>query len=211
MSTCNPLTFLPFHLSTPPPMNRYINLYTEANPNPNSMKFVANVMLAEESITYDFPTLESAENSPLAQELFTLPYVQRVFVMNNFVTVTKDEKYHWHDIIAQLKQQIKQYLEENKPVIKTQNVTSTLTSNGDEPEIDRKIKQILDEYVRPAVETDGGFIGFHSFDDATGTVKVLLQGSCSGCPSSTITLKMGIENLLKRMIPQVQTVVAEGV
>lgn len=191
-------------------MNRYINLYTEANPNPNSMKFVANVMLAEEGITHDFPTLESAENSPLAQELFTLPYTQRVFIMNNFVTVTKAEQYHWHDIIGQLKLQIKQYLEEDKPIFKT-NLANTLTSNGDEPEIDKKIKQILDEYVRPAVETDGGFIGFHSFDDATGTVKVLLQGSCSGCPSSTVTLKMGIENLLKRMIPEVQTVIAEGV
>ncbi len=191
-------------------MNRYINLYTEANPNPNSMKFVANVMLAEDSITHDFPTLESAENSPLAQELFTLPYVQRVFVMNNFVTITKPEQYEWHDIISQLKQQIKQYLEEDKPVFKT-NLSNSLIPHADEPEIDRKIKQILDEYVRPAVETDGGFIGFHSFEENTGIVKVLLQGSCSGCPSSTITLKMGIENLLKRMVPEVQTVIAEGV
>lgn len=190
-------------------MNRYINLYTEANPNPNSMKFVANVMLADEGITHDFPTPESAERSPLAQELFTLPYIQRVFVMNNFVTVTKDEQFHWHDIIAQLKQQIKQYLEQNKPVI-TQALEGSLAINADEPEIDRKIKQILDEYVRPAVETDGGFIGFHSFEESSGTVKVLMQGSCSGCPSSTQTLKMGIENLLKRMVPEVQTVIAEG-
>jgi Fe-S cluster biogenesis protein NfuA len=191
-------------------MNRYINLYTEANPNPNSMKFVANVMLAEEGITYDFPTAESATDSPIALELFTLPYVQRVFIMNNFVTVTKSEQYHWHDIIGQLKAQIKQYLEEDKPIIKS-DLANSLKINHDEPEIDRKIKQILDEYVRPAVETDGGFIGFHSFEQNTGVVKVLLQGSCSGCPSSTVTLKMGIENLLKRMVPEVQTVVAEGI
>jgi len=190
-------------------MNRYINLYTEANPNPNSMKFVANVMLVDEGITYDFPTLESATESPLAQELFTLPYVQRVFVMNNFVTVTKSEQFDWHDIVGQLKQDIKLYLEQNKPVIKTENVANSLTIYADEPEIDTRIKQILDEYVRPAVESDGGFIGFHSFEN--GVVKVLLQGSCSGCPSSAVTLKMGIENLLKRMIPEVETVVAEGV
>jgi Fe-S cluster biogenesis protein NfuA len=189
---------------------RYINLYTEANPNPNSMKFVANVMLANEGITYDFPTADTAGESPLAQDLFTLPYVQRVFIMNNFVTITKSERFEWHDIIAQLKQQIKQYLEEEKPVIQN-DLSGSLAPNADEPEVDRKIKEILNEYVRPAVESDGGFIGFHSFDGQTGTVKVLLQGACSGCPSSSITLKMGIENLLKRMIPEVQSVIAEGV
>ncbi len=190
-------------------MTRYINLYTEANPNPNSMKFVANVMLVPEGITYDFPTAESAVESPLAQELFTLPYTQRVFLMNNFVTVTKSDKHDWHDIVGNLKQNIKEYLEADKPILHTETIANSLTINADEPEIDRKIKQILDEYVRPAVESDGGFIGFHSFHE--GIVKVLLQGSCSGCPSSAITLKMGIENLLKRMIPEVQEVVAEGV
>ena len=187
----------------------FLNIYAEQTPNPETMKFVFNKMILPDD-AIDFPTREKAQESPLAKSLFEFSFVNGVFIMNNFVTITKSERFEWHDIIAQLKQQIKQYLEEEKPVIQV-DLGGSLAPNADEPEIDRKIKEILNEYVRPAVESDGGFIGFHSFDKATGIVKVLLQGACSGCPSSSITLKMGIENLLKRMIPDVQSVVAEGV
>ena len=191
-----------------PSQNKYITVYTEANPNPNSLKFVLNYMLVPEGNTYDFPDLEATKGvSPLAEELFVqYNYVKRVFVMSNFITITKDEQSSWHEIAAELKKFIKEYLEAGKELLIQD---SNLEVNQDEPEIDRKIKSILDEYVRPAVESDGGAIIFHSFEE--GIVKVLLQGACSGCPSSTLTLKQGIENLLTSMIPEVQEVVAEGV
>lgn len=130
--------------------------------------------------------------------------------MNNFITVTKDDETNWHDIAGPIKKHIKEYLGAGKPLLTQQIIEDNGSPvNEDEPEIDRKIKEILDEYVKPAVESDGGAIAFHSFEE--GVVKVLLQGSCSGCPSSTLTLKAGIENLLKSMVPEVQEVVAEGV
>ncbi|CAN5131726.1 NifU family protein [soil metagenome] len=187
---------------------RYIHLYLEANPNPNSMKFVANYMLFPEGISFDFPDKKSAESSPLTQELFEYPFVERVFFMSNFITITKKEEVEWMEINNILKQHIKEYLEADKPLI----LDSFGLDDGfdeNDSEINLKIKSILEEYIRPAVEQDGGAISFHSFED--GVVKVLLQGSCSGCPSSTITLKAGIENLMKRMIPEVQSVEAIGV
>lgn len=190
---------------------RYITIYTEANPNPNSLKFVANFMLVPEGSTFDFPNKESAENAPLALSLFeNFDFVERVFYMNNFVTVTKNEQTDWHDVAGEVKQFIKSYLEDEKPLL-DRNLAEEfgIIEDENEPEINKKIKGILEEYIRPAVETDGGAISFHSFDN--GIVKVLLQGSCSGCPSSTLTLKAGIENLLKSMLPEVKEVVAEGV
>lgn len=185
---------------------RFINLYLEANPNPNSMKFVVNYMLLPEGISFDFPDQESAKSSPLAQELFQYPFVERVFFMSNFITITKKEDIDWIEINNDLKLHIKEYLEADKPLIF--DVEANEFDEND-TEINLKIKNILDEYIRPAVEQDGGAISFHSFED--GVVKVLLQGACSGCPSSTITLKAGIENLLKRMVPEVHTVEAIGV
>ncbi len=187
---------------------KYITLYTESNPNPNSLKFVANFMLVPSGQTFDYPSKEAAQESPLATELFGFEYVKRVFMMNNFITVTKDDETDWHEIAGSLKQYIKEYLEAEKPVLKSAALFED-TVDENEPEINQKIRAILDEYVRPAVEGDGGAITFHSFEE--GTVKVLLQGACSGCPSSTMTLKAGIENLLKRMLPEVKEVVAEGV
>lgn len=188
--------------------NKIVNIYLEANPNPNSLKFVANFMLLPEGQSQDFPTVESAENSPLAQELFAYPFVKRVFYMSNFVTVTKDENTDWAEIQNDLKNHIKSYLEAEKPLFTAAIADGNEISESD-TETEKKIKGILDEYIRPAVEQDGGAITFHSFQE--GKVKVLLQGSCSGCPSSTVTLKMGIENLLKRMLPEVKEVIAEGV
>ncbi len=187
---------------------RAVNIYLEANPNPNSLKFVVNFMLMPEGVSQDFPDQESAANAPLAQELFNFPYVKRVFYMSNFVTITKDESKEWEEIKYELKDYIKAYLEAEKPLL-TDAIADGNEINEDDTEAEKKIKGILDEYIRPAVEQDGGAITFHSFEE--GKVKVLLQGSCSGCPSSTITLKAGIENLLKRMVPEVQEVIAEGV
>lgn len=186
-----------------------IHLYLEANPNPNSLKFVANVMLVPEGDSYDFPDVESAQNAPLAQELFGFPHVERVFYMSNFITVTKNEEVDWLEIQDTLKQHIQAYLEAEKPLLVNEAWEQGNTIDENDSETVKKIKGILDEYIRPAVEQDGGAISFHSFQD--GVVKVLLQGSCSGCPSSTITLKAGIENLLKTMLPEVQEVEAEGV
>jgi NFU1 iron-sulfur cluster scaffold homolog, mitochondrial len=183
---------------------RVINLYLEANPNPNSLKFVANYMLVPEGENYDFPDLASAQDAPLAQQLFALPYVKRVFFMSNFVTVTKNEDVEWVEIQDEIKGIIKAYLETNKPLMTRIAPVAPVTES--EAEVDMKIREILEEYIRPAVEQDGGAIHFHSFED--GVVKVILQGSCSGCPSSTVTLKAGIENLLKKLIPEVQTVEA---
>lgn len=185
------------------------NIYMEANPNPNSMKFVVNYMLLQDGISFDYPNKESADQSPLAQQLFDLPAVERVFYMSNFVTITKAENVEWLEIQDELRAVIKEYLENEKPLILEELDKDPLFDENDS-EVVKKIKGILDEYIRPAVEQDGGAIGFSSFVD--GIVKVNLQGSCSGCPASAVTLKSGIENLLKRMLPNdVKEVVAEGV
>lgn len=192
---------------------RPVNIYLEKNPNPNSLKFCANFMLVPEGENFDFPDAQSAQNAPLAMELFNFPFVVRVFYMNNFVTVTKVEDVNWEDIQVELKEYIKDYLQSGKPVINVEEVEKKQASDTnidvDESEMDVKIKSILEEYIKPAVEMDGGAIQYHSYHD--GIVKVLLQGSCSGCPSSMITLKQGIENLLKSMMPEIKEVVAEGV
>ena len=186
---------------------RHVNLYLEANPNPNSLKFVANYAIVEPGSSHDFPNPKSAEHAPLALELFQFPFVERVFYMSNFITITKGEEFEWSAIQDELKGFITQWLTEEKPVLISRESASDV--NSDDPEIVVKIKEILDDYVKPAVEQDGGAITFHSFD--SGVVKLMLQGSCSGCPSSTVTLKTGIENLMKRMIPEVETVEAVSV
>lgn len=188
-------------------IKKHIEVYTEANPNPNSLKFVANFLISPDNNSYDFESVQSTENSPLAKELFAHKFVERVFIMNNFVTVTKDEKSEWADIIPKLKKTIKNYLESGEDVIrKSQNDANEIQDS--DPEEVKKIKEILNEYIRPAVEMDGGSIQFSNYND--GVVKVELHGACSGCPSSKLTLKSGIENLLKRFMPQVKEVVAES-
>lgn len=180
----------------------------EANPNPNSLKFVFDFMLMPEGESLDFPSLEASESSPLAQELFKFDYITRVFFMSNFITITKSPDFEWMEVREEIKQFLKKYFEEGR-MLAHPKAAEEPQVHGSDAEVVAKIKGILDEYIRPAVEQDGGAIQFHSFEE--GTVKVLLQGSCSGCPSSTITLKAGIENLLKRMLPEVKEVVAEGV
>lgn len=184
-----------------------IHIYLESNPNPNSLKFVLNEMLIPEGLSFDFPDVESAENAPLAKELFSYPFVDRVFYMSNFITVTKKEGVEWIEIQNIIKDHIKKFLESGRFIIEVQE--DVAGPAHEETETVKKIKTILEEYIRPAVEQDGGAITFHSFRD--GIVKVRLQGSCSGCPSSMVTLKAGIENLFKRMMPdEVQAVEALG-
>jgi Fe-S cluster biogenesis protein NfuA len=184
-----------------------IHIYLESNPNPNSLKFVVNEMLIPDGMSFDFADPEKATEAPLAQELFMYPFVDRVFYASNFVTVTKKPDVEWLEIQNVLKDHIRQFLESGKLILDTKAPEAAGT--GEETETVKKIKSILDEYIRPAVEQDGGAISFHSFTD--GNLKVALQGSCSGCPSSTITLKSGIENLFKRMMPdEVKEVEAIG-
>lgn len=174
-----------------------IQIYLESNPNPNSLKFVVNEMLVPEGLSYDFPNAESAGNAPLAQELFEYPFVDRVFYASNFVTVTKKGDVEWLEIQNTIKTHIQKFLEMGKYIIDIREEETLSTE--EETEVVKKIKTILEEYIRPAVEQDGGAITYHSFNN--GIVKVKLQGSCSGCPSSMVTLKAGIENLFQRMMP----------
>lgn len=175
-----------------------ISIYLESNPNPNSLKFVVNEMLVPEGMSFDFPTPGSAQEAPLAQELFMYPFVERVFYMSNFITVTKKEDVEWLEIQSTLRDHIQKFLESGKLILEKKENGSAPVE--EETETIKKIKTILDEYIRPAVEQDGGAITYHSFQE--GIVKVTLQGSCSGCPSSTVTLKAGIENLFMRMMPE---------
>lgn len=156
----------------------------------------------------------------MAKELFeSFSFIERVFISNNFITITKSEATDWFEVMPNVKDFIKKYIQAEKEIftedIKKQVVGQDLKEQkineekGNDSETIAQIKVVLDEYVKPAVESDGGAISFVSFDQ--GTVTVLLQGSCSGCPSATVTLKSGVENLLKKMVPAVTEVVAEGV
>lgn len=191
--------------------NPVISIYTEMTPNPETMKFVANKLLYPGK-SIDFPDAESARPSPLATELFGFPFIKAVFIASNFVTLTKTNETEWNDVIPSVRQFLKEYLEEGKAVINEEEITVTKADgnaiHADDDDVVKRIKELLDNYVRPAVEMDGGAIQFKSYDD--GVVNLMMQGSCSGCPSSMITLKAGIEGMMKRMIPEVKEVVAEA-
>ena len=184
-----------------------VNIYIEANPNPNSLKFVTDRMLLQNNEIKDYPDPKSAIESPIALALFEFKYIERVFIMSNFITITKNDLVDWEEVKLELRNFIKKFIEEDGKIINPQS--SNKKEEKSLKDIDKKIIQILEEYIKPAVEQDGGAIQFESFEK--GTVKVSLQGACSGCPSSMVTLKSGIEKLLKRFIPEVEEVVAEGV
>ena len=195
---------------------KVVSVYAEASPNPESMKFVMNQQLLPDGQSVDYPNLESAVESPLAQELFNFDYVSRVFIASNFVTVTKNADLEWSKLIPELRTFLKSYTEAGGPafnegftVSKPEAASTNTETSAEDAEISKKVIDLLENYVRPAVEQDGGNITFKSYHD--GVVTVFLQGSCSGCPSATVTLKAGIENLLKRMVPEVREVVADGV
>lgn len=187
-----------------------IEIYTEMTPNPETMKFVTDKNLLLNS-SADFPDEVSAKSSPLASELFGFPYIKGVFIMNNFVTLTKTADTEWFDVVPSLRDFIRNYIQEGKEIVSKdfKPVNLNAASAEDEDAVVAKIKEMLENYVKPAVEMDGGAIQFKNYHE--GKVTLLLQGSCSGCPSSMITLKSGIEGLLKRMVPEVQEVVAESI
>jgi len=186
-------------------LNDIVTIYAEATPNPESMKFVCNKMLLPND-SADFRNAEKAEEGgALVKALFEMPFVKGVFIMNNFVSITKNEDYEWFDLIPDLRNFFTEWIEQGKEIVSPK----TQLTPEQETEIERKIRQLLEDHVRPAVEMDGGAIDFKSFVD--GVVTVQMKGSCSGCPSSTMTLKAGIENLLKRMVPEVVAVEAEAV
>ena len=191
--------------------NPVISIYTEMTPNPETMKFVANKLLYP-GRSIDFPDVETAKPSPLAVELFGFPFIKSVFIASNFVTLTKTADTDWNDVIPTIRHFLKEYLEESKPVINEEEVVVAKTDGNaiaaDDDDVVKRIKELLENYVKPAVEMDGGAIQFRSYQQ--GVVNLMLQGSCSGCPSSMITLKAGIEGMMKRMIPEVTEVVAEA-
>lgn len=193
-------------------------IYAESTPNPNTMKFVANRWLITNDRSYEILADQRVGGpSPLAEKLFTFPFINGVFIAGNFVTVTKSEAIEWTDVVMELREFIKEYLNsDGMEVIREEflNAKEEDVEEKDEPsrttkdftDFEKRISEILDEYIKPAVESDGGAIELDSFD--SGVVKVILKGSCSGCPSSTATLKGGIESLLKNMLPEVKEVEA---
>jgi Fe-S cluster biogenesis protein NfuA len=193
-----------------------VTVYTEMTPNPTTMKFVANKYLLVSGESVEFKTGSDAKGySPLAEELFKFPFVKGVFIAANFVTITKTDNVPWDFITMELREFVKSWIADGKdvlvqmpPAIPQSEVSNESRKEFEPHEIDDSIRNLLDEYVRPAVENDGGAIDYRGFDN--GVVTVVLKGSCSGCPSSTATLKGGIENLLKQNLSEVKEVVAEN-
>ena len=193
--------------------NTIVSIYTEMTPNPETMKFVANKLLYPGK-SIDIADESLAIASPLAKELFSFPFIRSVFIASNFITLTKaTENEDWQDVIPTIKTFLKEYLEGGGIVVNEEEVAkikqeATNTVHADDDDVVKRIKELLENYVKPAVEMDGGAIQFKSYND--GIVNLMLQGSCSGCPSSMVTLKAGIEGMMKRMIPEVKEVVAEA-
>jgi transcription-repair coupling factor (superfamily II helicase) len=193
-----------------------IMLYTEQTPNPESLKFVCNRILYKGIA--EFRDREVAKEwSPMADALYTLDFVKAVYISNNFVTITKNPDFDWHEIMVSTKEFIKKIIESETELVKegfaeyqqaAHDAGDTQDYSAEDQDIVKKIKEIIEHYVKPAVEMDGGNIEFKSYN--AGVVTVMMQGSCSGCPSSTVTLKSGIEGLMKRMLPMVKEVVAEA-
>ena len=182
-----------------------ITVYAESTPNPSVLKFVANKKLV--TAHYEFTSIDNAKLSPLAIELFHLPFVKSVFLDENYVSITKYDVAEWNDITNELREFIRTYIENGKEIVSA-NASEVLEKTSEKvdehfetlDDTSKEIINILEEYIKPAVASDGGNIEFQSYDENTKTVKVLLQGACSGCPSSTFTLKNGIENMLKEML-----------
>jgi Fe-S cluster biogenesis protein NfuA len=191
-----------------------VTVYAESTPNPSVMKFVANKKIV--TALFEFTSIDEAQLSPLATELFHFPFVKSVFIDENYVSITKYDMAEWQDITIELREFIKSYIENGKAVV-LPNAAKSLKKSSDQldshfeslDDTSKEIINILEEYVKPAVASDGGNIQFISYDAETKNVSVMLQGACSGCPSSTYTLKSGIENMLKEMLNgKVETVEA---
>ena len=182
-----------------------ITVYGETTPNPSALKFVVSRMLTKSPV--EFKNIDETAASPLAKELFKFPYVKEIFIDENYISVTKYEVNNWDEITLEVRTFIKQYIENGGTVLDESIIVAkaeqekTKTQEFDNLDVtSQQIINILEEYVKPAVQADGGNIAFESYDETDKTVKVILQGACSGCPSSTFTLKSGIENMLKSML-----------
>ena len=186
-----------------------LEIYTESTPNPESQKFITNMALLPNYVA-EYRTKDAATESELAQSLFDIPFVSGVFISNDFITITKKSEYEWYEVTPEIREGIRSFIKTGKPPVSEKlfkmGEVPTNPIATDEVTPESKIKDLLDKYVKPAVEGDGGHIAFRSFEN--GIVSLSLQGSCSGCPSSSITLKSGIEGLLKRMVPEVVSVEA---
>jgi len=191
-----------------------VQIYAESTPNPNVMKFVTNKLLSSQNI--EIISAEKTKGVPIATSLFSLPFVKEVFISENYVSISKTENVDWLEITTELRTFLKDYIEEGKPIIDQNYEPIPHHSKLDTPinienldETSQEIVSILDEYIKPAVTSDGGNIMFQSYDADTKIVNVILQGACSGCPSSTITLKNGIEATLKQLLPnKIEEVIA---
>ena len=175
--------------------NNPISIYTESTPNPSVLKFVSNKLIVDGS--FEFNNIDEAQEMEFAKKLFEFSYVKSIYISKNFVSITKFDLKNWDEVTLELRNFIKNYLEINEINFKRKEVE---TEEIDLDETSKKIISILDEYIKPAVSSDGGNILFDSYDKDKKLVKVILQGACSGCPSSTVTLKNGIENMLKEML-----------
>jgi Fe-S cluster biogenesis protein NfuA len=191
-----------------------VEVYAEVTPNPGVLKFVSNKKLVDFDLEYK--NIEEAQDSPLATELFNFPFVKEVFISENYVSITKFDVIEWGEITVEIRSFIKEYIANGNTIITASSKktsgskkSETTIENADLDDVSKQIISILDEYIRPAVAADGGNILFQSYDENSKIVNVILQGACSGCPSSTITLKNGIENMLKQLIPgKIEEVVA---
>ncbi|NJW53637.1 NifU family protein [Salinimicrobium oceani] len=182
-------------------------VYAESTPNPGVMKFVSNRKLVLQTV--EFKNIDDAKDAPLARALFHFPFVKEVFIDENYLSITKYDIAEWNDITQELREFIREYLEQGKDVLTEDGIQPTpATPEGPSTPVaalqlddtSKEIVAILDEYIKPAVASDGGNILFESYDEKEKVVKVILQGACSGCPSSTFTLKNGIETMLKEML-----------
>ncbi|WP_343705478.1 NifU family protein [Flavobacterium sp.] len=187
------------------PKKQPITVYGETTPNPSALKFVVSRMLTRNAVEYK--NIDQTASSPLAQELFKFPYVKEIFIDENYISVTKYEINNWDEITLELRTFIKQFIENGGTVLDESLIETKAKTEAKKDEAfdkldvtSQQIINILEEYVKPAVAADGGNIAFESYNEDDKTVKVLLQGACSGCPSSTFTLKSGIENMLKSML-----------
>jgi Fe-S cluster biogenesis protein NfuA len=180
-------------------------IYTEITPNPASLKFIVPQQLLAEG-SADFPTVEDAGESPLARKLFDFAFVERVFLGDRFLTITKSEDFQWEEVIPVVKDFLKGFFASGQAAVTGSLAERETEAPADDDELTTRIKEVLQNYVRPAVAMDGGDIIYDSYSE--GTLFLRMQGSCSGCPSSTLTLKSGIEGLMARMVPEVKSVVA---
>ena len=180
-----------------------VSVYAESTPNPAVMKFVANKPLVTQSV--EFKNIDEATNAPIAEKLFHLAFVKEVFIDANYVSITKYEVAEWETIVMEIREFIRKYVEEGNLILKEIPQQNTLTGEEKITEnlgpTETQIVSILEEYIKPAVASDGGNIQFDSYNEEDKSVQVILQGACSGCPSSTFTLKNGIESMLKEMMP----------